>query len=134
MPLGGPAETRSALEAGPLAPRAGDPPGRLALVRDWYDAANRAIATGDASGLARLLTPAFADHAVPAGGHSGVALAAYLAGLHATHPDARLVPLDLAAEGDRVVARVRVDGAARGQFLGLPIAGAPIWGPSTSSA
>jgi hypothetical protein len=123
------AETRMALEpVGSVAPWAGDAMGSLALVRDWYDAANRAIATGDAAALTKLLAPGFADHAVPPGEDGAAALSAYLAGLHATHPGARLVPLDLAATGDRVVARVRVEGAEEGRFLGLPVAGTAVWG------
>lgn len=97
------------------------------LVRAWYAAANRAIATGDASALSPLLAPGFVDHAVVQRGDAS-GLAAYLAGLHGTHPAARLAPLELGADGDRVIAHVRVDRAERGTFLGLPVADTRIWG------
>jgi predicted ester cyclase len=123
------AETRAALEAMPIASTAGPRTEDLALVRDWYAAANRAIATGDASVVSTLLAPGFVDHAVPSAvGGDAAALTAYLSDLHSTHPGARLVPLDVAADGDRVVVRVRTEGAERGAFLGLPIADARVRG------
>jgi predicted SnoaL-like aldol condensation-catalyzing enzyme len=121
------AETRLALAPVPLAP-ADDRTGDIGVVRDWYVAANRTIATGNASALSRLLAPGFADHSVPPEEDGAVDLLAYLTRLYSTHPGVRLVPLDLAAAGGRVVARVRVDGAEAGQFLGLPVAGAAVWG------
>lgn len=108
--------------APPVAPDAA-----VARVRAWYAAADRVLAAGDADAFAGLLAPGFIDHAATGDGDAA-ALAGALLALRATHPEARLVPLDLAAADDRVVARVRVDGAERGNFLGLPVDGVRVWG------
>src|SRR5262249_32803230 len=102
-----------------------------AAVPAFYDAANSVIETGDASALDTIVAPDFVDHApAPGAPPTRDGLARPLLGPRAAFPGLRLAPDDVAATGDRVVARVRLEGAAAGRFLGLPLGGgfAP-WGP-----
>jgi hypothetical protein len=83
------------------------------------------------AGLDRAVAPGFVDHAGPVDPDSDVdALGASVLTLRTAYPEARLVPFDIVAAADRVVARVRVDGMARGRFLGVPLSGGRIWGSS----
>lgn len=102
-----------------------------ALVRRFYAAVNQTLETGDPALLDRLVAAEFAEHAaLPGLPPTRAGLARYLVGLGATFPTMRLSVVDLLAQGDEVMARVRVDGAAGGDFLGLPVPGElAAWGP-----
>ena len=46
--------------------------------------------------------------------------------LFTAFPDVTMTPEDLITEGDKGVARVRVQGTHRGEFMGIPATGKPI--------
>jgi predicted ester cyclase len=114
-------------------PGVGDPRGAAAAatVRAFYDRVNDVLRTGDAASLGGSVAPDFVEHAAAPGlAPTRDGLARALVDLRATYPALRIVPEDVAATGDRVFARVRVEGAADGRFLGLPLGGASVpWGP-----
>lgn len=101
-----------------------------AAVWRFYDAANVTIRTGDSAELERLLAPGFVDHAAGTGlPPTAVGVVRYLLGLRAAYPELRLAPEDVIAQGNRVAARVRVEGTDGGAFLGVPLGdGLAPWG------
>lgn len=97
-----------------------------AVVASFYDAVNAALATGDPAPLDAVLAAGFVDHPAPAEAASDRRdLHRFLADLRATYRDPRLLVDDLRADGDRVMARVRLIGTTGGAFLGIPLAAAP---------
>jgi predicted ester cyclase len=118
-------------DAGIAAPAAGGET-RVALVRDFYDAANTLLATGDPAPLDRIVSPDLVEHPARLGTERGrAALVRALLSRRAAFPALRLVLEEARpGDGDLAIARVRVDGAAAGAFLGLPVPGAfAAWGP-----
>jgi predicted ester cyclase len=105
---------------------------RAALVRDFYDAANEVLATGDRAPLEAVVAPNLVEHQARFGSVQGRAdLIRVLLSWRMTFPSLRLVVEDLRpSEPGLVTARVRVEGATAGSFLGLPIPAAfADWGP-----
>ena len=102
-----------------------------ALVASFYDAANAAIATGDAAPLATLLDPGFVERGSDSGEESGRdGLIRRLLAIHAAAPDVRLAVAAMAADGDLVIAHVRVSDPDPATFLGLRLDAAwTPWGP-----
>ncbi|HEY7033358.1 MAG TPA: ester cyclase, partial [Thermomicrobiales bacterium] len=101
---------------------------RIEVVRRFYAAADAALDSGDTRELERTVAPQFVDHTRRlAIDSSRGGLVRYLASLRAAFSAVNLVPLDLVAQHDRVVARFGVDGAGGGNFLGLPVSGDDIW-------
>jgi predicted ester cyclase len=99
----------------------------VALVRRLYASANETLAAGEEEGLRSLLAADFIDHAAPPGvAPTADGFAAYLGSLRVAYPDLRLIVADVLAQGDRVVARVQVEGT-RGRFLGVPLQGTGLW-------
>jgi hypothetical protein len=91
-------------------------------VTRFYDAVNVTIATGNRSELTRVLAPGFVDRRFASElVWDGPRLAAYLAVLHSTTPSARLVTEVLAADKDRAMVQVRVEGATSDPLFGLPV-------------
>jgi SnoaL-like domain len=116
----------AALTDARVAAPGGDPSAaQAALVRQFYAAVNRAIATGETGALDPLVATDFAwcrpcpaDRAATLAGLEG-----YLAGLHRTAPDARLAVEEVVADG-------RGTATARVRPVGLPTADEPVaWGP-----
>jgi predicted ester cyclase len=96
------------------------------LVRRFYDAVNATLRTGDPAPLADVVAADFADRAaerIVAPTRDG--LVRQLLDLHTTFPAIRLAVEDVQAHGDWVLARVRVEGAADGTVLGIPLSGGP---------
>jgi hypothetical protein len=77
----------------------------LEIVRQYYDAVNTQIATGDASVRRDLFHPDFRDLSI-AEEHG---LEAVIDKLHRFAPEVRLVPKALAADGDEVIVQVQAD-------------------------
>ena len=94
----------------------------------FYDAIEILLRTGDDGALRAVVDPDFVDHPdepVAASGRDG--LVGYLASLRETYPALRLVPEEVIAQGDRVVARLVLSGDADGAILGIPLAGVTPW-------
>jgi predicted ester cyclase len=76
----------------------------------------------DESAVDELIHPAYRDHASSnAGGRDGARET--MRWLRATFADMRVVPEDLIAGGDRVVARVRFSATQIGELHGMPASG-----------
>jgi predicted ester cyclase len=102
---------------------------RVEVVRRFYAAVNGALASGEVRDLDRVVAPDFVDHGDGSRNDSSRDdLLRYLASLRAAFPAVRLTPLDAIAQHDRVVARVEIDGAPEGIFLGIPLGADGIWG------
>lgn len=102
----------------------------IALVREFYAAVNEALRTGDVTPPDRLVS---ADRGVPpllGDGRDRATVARRLVSIRTIYTGARVVVDDLLAQGDVVMARVRLERAARGAFLEIPV---PVelagWGP-----
>jgi predicted ester cyclase len=97
-----------------------------ALVLRFYDAVNASFETGLPPHFDRLLSDDFVERAVqPEATLDRAGLERYVLDLHAAMPTLRLTVEDLAAQGDEVVARVRVDGPPVRMVLGVPSANRP---------
>jgi hypothetical protein len=100
------------------------------LARDFYEAVNGVLATGDPTPLTAVVSPAFAAHGLlPVQTADLAGFQGHLVALHAAFPDARLEAVDVVAGREVVMARVELRGAAGGSLGGLPVS-APVglWG------
>jgi steroid delta-isomerase-like uncharacterized protein len=78
------------------------------------------ITAGDIDGFATLLADTFVEHEeVPGLAPTKDGVTALFRMYTAAFPDLRMVPEDLIASGDKVVARVRVTGTHKGAFMGM---------------
>jgi predicted ester cyclase len=103
--------------------------GNADAVRRFYDAVNGALLTGDVAPLDALLAADFVEHdARPGQSGDRAGLAGYLRALHRAAPKLVITGFDLVAQGDRVAARVRVEGAASAPAPGLPRVAGRVWG------
>jgi steroid delta-isomerase-like uncharacterized protein len=81
-------------------------------------------AGGDLAALDELVAPQSLDHEARADRPDGPdGLRAIARSLRSGFPDLRYVIVDLIAEGDRVAARVFVQGTHAGEFRGIPATG-----------
>ena len=85
----------------------------------WVDAFNHRRADL----LDELVTADFVDHHVPDGFGTGPAAVGAWWKVLAGAFEARLTPLDVVVDGDRVAARCRYHGRHIGEFAGLPATG-----------
>ena len=100
-----------------------DTEAKKALVRRVYDALN----TGNADSLDEVVATDFVDHDPVPGQSPGLAgLKQAIALFRQAFPDGEVAVEELIAEGDTVVARVRLRGTQVGEFLGAPPAGVPV--------
>ncbi|HEY7035117.1 MAG TPA: ester cyclase [Thermomicrobiales bacterium] len=114
----------------PTVPGDADPQGRASdtVIRRFYATVDDALASGDVTALAGVVAADFVDHDPRPGvaaDRAGILHA--VQSLHAVAPGLRLTVLDVLADGDRVVARVQVDGAEAGSFVGLPLTRTQLW-------
>jgi steroid delta-isomerase-like uncharacterized protein len=87
-----------------------------ATTRRLYDLIN----AGDIDGFGALLADDFVDHEeLPGLAPTKDGVVAFFRMYVAAFPDLRMVPEDVIASGDKVVARVRATGTHKGAFLGL---------------
>src|SRR5687767_2278440 len=85
-------------------------------MRRLYDSLN----AGDIDGFAALLADDFLDHeALPGLAPTKEGVTMFFRMYVAAFPDLRMVPEDVIASGDKVVARVRATGTHKGAFMGL---------------
>jgi steroid delta-isomerase-like uncharacterized protein len=82
------------------------------------------ITAGDISGFGELMAEDFVEHEeVPGLAPTKAGVLDYFRVLRAAFPDLRMDVDDLIASGDKTVARVRVTGTHRGEFMGVPPTG-----------
>jgi steroid delta-isomerase-like uncharacterized protein len=91
-----------------------------ATMRRMYDL----ISAGNIDGFGSLLADDFIEHeAIPGLAPSKQGVQAFFQMYVAAFPDLRMVPEDVIAGGDKVVARVTATGTHRGEFMGMPPTG-----------
>jgi steroid delta-isomerase-like uncharacterized protein len=91
-----------------------------ASIRRLYDLIN----AGDIDGFGRQVADDFVEHAeVPGIPPTKAGVVQYFRILIAAFPDLRMDVEDVIASGDKAVARVRVTGTHKGEFLGMPATG-----------
>lgn len=94
----------------------------LTLIRSYYAAVGDAIRTGDVTSVEAFLAPDFLQHpAASAASERRAGRENELSAIHESFEDVTLAVRDLAAEGDRVVARVAYSARARPAFVGIPL-------------
>lgn len=82
------------------------------------------ISAGDIDGFGALVADNFVEHdEVPGLAPTKEGVTALFRMYIAAFPDLRMVPEDVIASGDKVVARVRATGTHRGAFMGMPPTG-----------
>jgi steroid delta-isomerase-like uncharacterized protein len=87
-----------------------------ATMRRLYELLN----AGDIDGFGNLLSDNFVDHEeLPGLAPTKDGVIALFRMYIAAFPDLRMVPEDLIASGDKVVARVRTTGTHKGAFMGM---------------
>ena len=82
------------------------------------------ISAGDIDGFGSLLADDFVENEVTPGlepTKAGVIQFFHM--IRAAFPDMRMEPEDVIANGDKVVARVRLRGTNEGEFMGMPATG-----------
>jgi len=91
-----------------------------ATMRRMYERLN----AGDVDGFAGLMADDFVEHEeLPGLAPSKDGVVEFFRMYLAAFPDLRMVPEDVIASGDKVVARVRASGTHRGAFMGMPPTG-----------
>ena len=92
-------------------------------IRRLYDFIN----AGDIDGFRRELADDFAEREdLPDFPPNKAGTIQFFQMLTAAFPDLRMVPEDVIASGDKAVARVRMTGTHKGEFMGIPATGKPI--------
>lgn len=83
------------------------------------------ISAGDVAGFGDLVADGFVDHqGGPGFAPDKEGTLDYFRALIEAFPNLRMTVEDLVADGDKAVARVRVTGTHRGDFMGIPPTGA----------
>jgi steroid delta-isomerase-like uncharacterized protein len=83
------------------------------------------ISAGDVAGFGDLVADGFVDHqGGPGFAPDKEGTLDYFRALIEAFPDLSMTVEDLVADGDKAVARVRVTGTHRGDFMGIPPTGA----------
>ena len=89
-------------------------------IQRLYDLIN----AGDLDGFSRQLTDDFIERdAVPGIPPTKAGVVQYFSLLLTAFPDFRMEVEDIIASGDKAVARVRVSGTHKGDFMGIPATG-----------
>lgn len=89
-------------------------------IRRLYDLLN----AGDIDGFGRQVADDFVERAeIPGIPPTKAGVVQYFQMLIAAFPDMRMDVVDVVASGDKAVARVRVTGTHKGEFLGIPATG-----------
>ena len=89
-------------------------------IRRLYDLIN----AGDIDGFGRQIADDFVERAeIPGIPPTKAGVVQYFRMLIAAFPDLRMDVQDVIAGGDKAVARVRVTGTHKGEFLGMPATG-----------
>jgi steroid delta-isomerase-like uncharacterized protein len=89
-------------------------------IRRLYDLIN----TGDIDGFGRQVADDFVEHdEAPGFPPTKAGVIQYFQMLLAAFPDLRMNVEDVIASGDKAVARVRVSGTHKGEFMGMPATG-----------
>jgi steroid delta-isomerase-like uncharacterized protein len=82
------------------------------------------LSAGDVDGFAGLMADDFVEHEeLPGLAPSKQGVLEFFRMYLAAFPDLRMVPEDVIASGDKVVARVKASGTHKGEFMGMPPTG-----------
>ena len=99
-----------------------DASGQTVLVHRFYAAFNATVGTSLPPDLDGVLGEDVVAHLEPAGSApTRAGVVERLMALRATFPAMQLQPLDIRPQGDTIVVQVRVESAAVGGFLGIPL-------------
>ena len=94
-----------------------------ATIRRFYDLIN----SGDVDGFGALLADDFVEHEeTPGLAPTKEGVTTFFRMYIAAFPNLRMDAEDVLASGDKVVARVRVTGTHKGEFMGMPATGKDI--------
>ncbi len=94
-----------------------------ATLRRFYDLIN----AGDAAGFGELLADDFVEHEeTPGLAPTKEGVLQFFKMYMAAFPDLRFTAEDVLPSGDKVVARVKVTGTHKGEFMGMPATGKSI--------
>jgi steroid delta-isomerase-like uncharacterized protein len=95
-----------------------------ALMRRFYD---EVVAQGKFDLIDDMLADDFVEHEeFPGITPDRAGVKQFFTMLRAAYPDLRMTVEDLIAEGDKVVARIRIIGTHQGEFMGVPATGKQI--------
>jgi steroid delta-isomerase-like uncharacterized protein len=87
-----------------------------AIVRRGYEAINQ----NNLDALDEVVAPDITDHDPAPGQAPGLeGVKQWFSSMHTAFPDFRMNVEDMIAEGDKVVARVRLSGTHQGEFMGI---------------
>jgi predicted ester cyclase len=89
------------------------------IVRHFYEEFNQK----NLAVIDEFIDPHFVDHSPPPGVPADIEGAKQQFGIFQAFPDLQLTVEDLIAEGDKVVARLTIQGTHQGTFMGLPPTG-----------
>jgi steroid delta-isomerase-like uncharacterized protein len=90
------------------------------LLRRFYE---EVFNKGNEAAVDELTDPSFVDHDAFNPTHDIEGVRQFTRQARAAFPDIRFIVEDLVAEGDKVVARFRMEGTHRGEFQGIPPSG-----------
>ena len=91
-----------------------------AIARRGYEAINR----NNLDALDEVVAPDITDHDPAPGQAPGLeGVKQWFSSMHTAFPDFRMNVEDMIAEGDKVVARVRLSGTNQGEFMGIDATG-----------
>jgi predicted ester cyclase len=100
-------------------------------VRDFYDAINQTLRSGNPTVLQRQLSPEFVSHDQgQSNPFDAASFAARIVNLKSALPNSQVVPDTISASGNLVAARVTFESAGGGTLLGLPAPFDAFWGPT----
>ncbi len=94
-----------------------------ATMRSFYEM----LSAGDVDGFGTFLADDFVEHEeTPGLAPTKDGVLEFFRMYRAAFPDLRMVPEDVLASGDKVVARVQATGTHQGEFMGMPPTGKSI--------
>jgi steroid delta-isomerase-like uncharacterized protein len=94
--------------------------GNKAIARRGYEAINQ----NNLDALDEVVAPDITDHDPAPGQAPGLeGVKQWFSSMHTAFPDFRMNVEDMIAEGDKVVARVRLSGTHQGEFMGIDATG-----------
>jgi steroid delta-isomerase-like uncharacterized protein len=94
-----------------------------AVMRRFYD---EVVNEGKLEVIDEIVSPDLIDHDETPGSGGREGFREFVAMFRLAFPDTKWIVEDLIEEGDKVVARVKITGTQKGEFMGMPASGRPI--------